>query len=62
MWNYADMLVDRESDQPQFKLDIRKDPIKEEDSEAQKALSDMANTLRAVRSLQLPHASVGGPC
>ena len=37
-----------ENDQPQFKLDIRNQPIQEEDGDAQKALSNMANTLRAV--------------
>ena len=34
--------------EPQFKLDIRKEPIKEEDDKAQSALSNVANTLRAV--------------
>lgn len=33
---------------PQFKLDIRKEPIVEKDSDAQTALSNVANTLRAV--------------
>ncbi|KAL8764663.1 MAG: hypothetical protein Q9194_006906 [Teloschistes cf. exilis] len=37
-----------EPDQPQFKLDIRSEPIHEEGLDAQSALSDMANTLRAV--------------
>ena len=39
-----------ESDQPQFKLDIKSEPIHEEDGDAQAALSSVANTLRAVRS------------
>lgn len=37
----------RESE-PQFKLDIRNEPIHEEDGDAQSALSNVANTLRAV--------------
>ncbi|SLM37512.1 Muniscin C-terminal [Lasallia pustulata] len=36
-----------EAEQPQFKLDIRNEPIREEDGEAQTALSNVANTLRA---------------
>ncbi|KAL8691347.1 MAG: hypothetical protein Q9218_003415, partial [Villophora microphyllina] len=36
-----------EPDQPQFKLDIRSEPIHEEGLDAQSALSTMANTLRA---------------
>ncbi|KAK0129179.1 hypothetical protein ONS95_001114 [Cadophora gregata] len=36
-----------EADQPQFKLDIRKDPIPEQDADAQAALSSVANTLRS---------------
>lgn len=35
----------------QFKLDIRNEPIHEEDSDAQTALSNVANTLRAVSKL-----------
>lgn len=35
----------QESDQP-FKLDIRKEPIQEQDDDAQAALSNVANTLR----------------
>lgn len=34
---------------PQFKLDIRNAPIQEEDGDADAALANMANTLRAVR-------------
>jgi hypothetical protein len=37
----------QEVDQPQFKLDIRKDPILEQDADAQAALSNVANTLRS---------------
>ena len=42
-----------ESETPQFKLDIRKEPISEEDSATKSAaFSNVANTLRAVG---LPH-------
>ena len=34
---------------PQFKLDIRNAPIQEEEGDADAALANMANTLRAVR-------------
>lgn len=36
----------QESDQTGFKLDIRKEPIQEQDADAQAALSNVANTLR----------------
>lgn len=36
-----------ENDQPQFKLDIKNEPIREEDADAQAALSSVANTLRS---------------
>ncbi len=36
-----------EGDQPQFKLDIRNEPIPEQDADAQAALSNVANTLRS---------------
>jgi len=36
-----------DADQPQFKLDIRKEPIPEQDADAQAALSSVANTLRS---------------
>ncbi|KAI9891546.1 MAG: hypothetical protein M1814_002669 [Vezdaea aestivalis] len=36
-----------ESQQPQFKLDIRNHPIQEEDGDAETALANVANTLRA---------------
>lgn len=41
------LTINRESE-PHFKLDIRSEPIQEEDSDAQSALSNVANTLRAV--------------
>lgn len=34
--------------EPQFKLDIRNEPIQEEEDKAKSALSNVANTLRAV--------------
>jgi hypothetical protein len=37
----------QENDQPQFKLDIRNEPIQEQDADAQAALSNVANTLRS---------------
>ena len=37
-----------ESTEPQFKLNIKSEPIREEDRDAQAALSSVANTLRAV--------------
>ena len=46
-----------EMDGPQFKLDIRNQPIQEEDSDAAKALSDTANILRAVRCYRSPSLS-----
>jgi F-BAR domain only protein len=36
----------QDSDQNKFKLDIQKDPIQEQDADAQAALSNVANTLR----------------
>lgn len=36
---------------PQFKVDIRNAPIPEEDGDANAALANVANTLRAVRYL-----------
>lgn len=36
-----------DNDQPQFKLDIRNEPIQEQDADAQAALSNVANTLRS---------------
>ncbi|KAL2061030.1 hypothetical protein VTL71DRAFT_9082 [Oculimacula yallundae] len=36
-----------ELEQPQFKLDIRNEPIPEQDADAQAALSNVANTLRS---------------
>lgn len=52
------LTINRESE-PHFKLDIRSEPIQEEDSDAQSALSNVANTLRAVSIfyLQIPRFS-----
>jgi len=36
---------------PQFKLDIKNAPIQEEDGDANAAIANMANTLRAVCAL-----------
>jgi hypothetical protein len=47
----AQLEAGQETEQPQFKLDIRKDPILEQDADAQAALSNVANTLR---SSQMP--------
>lgn len=47
-----------DSDQPQFKLDIRKEPIQEQDADAQAALSNVANTLRS-NQLVTPGRKVG---
>ncbi|CCU74278.1 BAR superfamily protein [Blumeria hordei DH14] len=38
-----------QSEQPQFKLNIRKDPILEQDSDAEAALSNVTNTLRSAQ-------------
>lgn len=38
-------------DQPQFKLDIRNEPIPEQDADAQAALSNVANTLRSSQAV-----------
>ncbi|KAI1007466.1 hypothetical protein K3495_g756 [Podosphaera aphanis] len=43
-----DPISQAQSDQPQFKLDIRKDPIPEQDSDAQAAFN-VANTLRTAQ-------------
>ncbi|KAL8973859.1 MAG: hypothetical protein Q9197_001894 [Variospora fuerteventurae] len=42
-----------DSDQPQFRLDIRSEPIREQGPDAQLALSSVANTLRA-QAQQIP--------
>ncbi|KAI9745804.1 MAG: hypothetical protein M1818_000485 [Claussenomyces sp. TS43310] len=47
-----------ESESPAFKLDIRTEPIREEDADAQAALSNVANTLRS-SSLATPGRKVG---
>jgi len=39
----------QDSEQPQFKLDIRREPIPEQDADAQAALSNVANTLRSAQ-------------
>lgn len=46
-WSYW-LIGYSETEQPQFKLDIRNEPIREEDGDAQTALSNVANTLRVV--------------
>ncbi|KAF4636571.1 hypothetical protein G7Y89_g1512 [Cudoniella acicularis] len=48
----------QESEQPQFKLDIRKDPIVEQDADAEAALSNVANTLRSSQ-LTTPNRKLG---
>ncbi|KAH6673801.1 Muniscin C-terminal mu homology domain-containing protein [Halenospora varia] len=48
----------QETEQPQFKLDIRKEPILEQDDDAQAALSNVANTLRSSQ-LATPSRKVG---
>jgi hypothetical protein len=48
----------QELDQPQFKLDIRKEPIPEQDADAQAALSNVANTLRSSQ-LTTPNRKAG---
>jgi hypothetical protein len=48
----------QENDQQQFKLDIRKDPIPEQDADAQAALSNVANTLRSSQ-MATPNRKVG---
>jgi F-BAR domain only protein len=47
-----------ESEQSQFKLDIKNEPIREEDADAQAALSNVANTLRS-SSLATPSRKAG---
>lgn len=48
----------QENDQPQFKLDIRNEPIPEQDADAQAALSNVANTLRSAQ-MQTPNRKAG---
>jgi hypothetical protein len=43
----------QENEQQQFKLDIRKEPIPEQDADAQAALSNVANTLRSQQASTL---------
>ena len=47
-----------EADQPQFKLDIKNEPIREEDADAQAARSNVANTLRS-STLPTPSRKAG---
>jgi len=47
----------QEGEQPQFKLDIRNEPILEQDADAQAALSNVANTLRSAQLT--PNRKVG---
>lgn len=48
----------QETEQPQFKLDIRNEPIPEQDADAQAALSNVANTLRSSQ-LVTPNRKAG---
>lgn len=49
-----------EAREQQFKLDIRNEPIKEEDADAQAALSNVANTLRlGTSSMATPNRKAG---
>ena len=48
----------QEGEQPQFKLDIRNEPIQEQDADAQAALSNVANTLRSTQ-LATPNRKAG---
>ncbi|CAG8979029.1 hypothetical protein HYALB_00011598 [Hymenoscyphus albidus] len=48
----------QELEQPQFKLDIRNEPIPEQDADAQAALSNVANTLRSSQ-MATPNRKVG---
>lgn len=47
-----------EADQPQFKVDIKKEPIHEEDADTQTAISNVTNTLRS-STLPPPSRKVG---
>jgi hypothetical protein len=48
----------QEIEQPQFKLDIRPDPIQEQDADAKAALSNVANTLRSSQMIT-PNRKLG---
>ena len=48
----------QEGEQPQFKLDIRKEPIPEQDADAAAALSAVTNTLRSSQAVT-PSRKVG---
>jgi hypothetical protein len=54
----AEQEAAQEGEQPQFKLDIRNEPIQEQDADAQAALSNVANTLRSTQ-LATPNRKVG---
>lgn len=54
----AQLEASDEHEQPGFKLDIKSEPIREEDADAQAALSNVANTLRS-SSLATPGRKVG---
>jgi len=47
------MYTSSDTDQSEFKLNIRNEPIREEDRDAQSAFSSVANTLRVVGGLFL---------
>lgn len=47
-----------DGEQPQFKLDIRPEPIQEQDADSQAALSSVANTLR-LSSMTTPNRKAG---
>ncbi|MCJ1479761.1 hypothetical protein MMC13_008447 [Lambiella insularis] len=48
-----------ESELPQFKLDIKSEPIREEDGDAKAAMSNVANTLRAQAHVLPPQRKAG---
>lgn len=54
----AQQEIAQETEQPQFKLDIKKEPIPEQDADAQAALSSVANTLRSSQ-LATPNRKAG---
>lgn len=54
----AQMDAADENDQPQFKVDIKNEPIPEQDADAQAALSSVANTLRSAQAVT-PSRKVG---
>jgi hypothetical protein len=54
----AQQEASQEAAQSQFKLDIQKEPIPEQDADAQAALSNVANTLRSSQ-MATPNRKVG---